>query len=109
MGAAALNSQLFVSPPRSRRLQGLRPAIGLQTDRVPRRSMRKPGNKYAHSAVSIIMDSRAQRYRECAVECERMASGVSDPSIKALYLDLAKQWRAMAEQADILDRERLKP
>ena len=69
----------------------------------------KRGNKYARSTVSIIMDSRSQRYRECAVECERMASGVSDPAIKALYLDLAKQWRAMAEQADMLDRERPTP
>jgi hypothetical protein len=71
--------------------------------------MRKRGNKYARSAVSRVIDSRSQRYRECAAECERMASGVSDPSIKALDLDLAEQWRAMAEQAAILDRERPQP
>jgi hypothetical protein len=83
MSAAALNSQLFLEIPRREQI------------RTPR--------------GFNSMDSRSERYRECAAECERMASGVSDPAIKALYLDLAKQWRAMAEQADMLDRERPTP
>jgi hypothetical protein len=57
-------------------------------------------------SVVPIMSERAERYRENASECERMAHGVSDPSIKAIYTDLAQQWWKMAEQVEILDRER---
>jgi hypothetical protein len=54
------------------------------------------------------MSERVDRYRDCAAECERMARGVSDPAIAKIYLDLAEQWREMAKQAEILDRERPK-
>ena len=50
------------------------------------------------------MGERTDRYRENAVECERMAMLVTDQTIRSIYLDLAKQWTAMAEDAEGLER-----
>ena len=50
------------------------------------------------------MGERTDRCRENAVECERMAMLVTDETIRTIYLDLAKHWTAMAEEADELER-----
>ena len=50
------------------------------------------------------MDERAEACRKKAMECERMAMASSDAALRFMYLDLAKQWREMAEQAEYFDR-----
>jgi hypothetical protein len=52
------------------------------------------------------MSLRAERYRSRAAECEQTAEKVRDPATKALHLDLAREWRNLARQAEALDRER---
>jgi hypothetical protein len=52
------------------------------------------------------MTVRVERYLEKAAHCEQAAERVADPVTKALYLDLASQWRQLAQQAETLDRER---
>jgi hypothetical protein len=47
-----------------------------------------------------------QRYLERAAHCEQAAAQVADPLTKALYLDLAYQWRDLAQRAETLDRQR---
>lgn len=49
------------------------------------------------------MNSRADRLMENAAECGRMATIVSDRSIKAIYSNLAMQWREMALRAEMLE------
>jgi hypothetical protein len=50
-----------------------------------------------------------------AKECERLATETSDPHTRAIYADLALQWRILAERvghfdrvSDAIERERLK-
>ena len=50
------------------------------------------------------MGERTDRCRENAVECRRMAMGVTDQTIRSIYLDLANEWTAMAEEAEELER-----
>ena len=38
------------------------------------------------------------------MECERMAMASSDASLRLMYLDLAKQWREMADHVEYFDR-----
>jgi hypothetical protein len=52
------------------------------------------------------MSLRAERYRTRAAECDQAAQELREPATKALYLDLARQWRNLARQATALDRER---
>jgi hypothetical protein len=52
------------------------------------------------------MDARAERYRKKAVQCEHTAHSLNDPATKALFLDLAHQWRRLARQVEMLDGER---
>jgi len=33
-------------------------------------------------------------------ECQRLAMAASDPSFRQMYLDIAQQWRELAEQAE---------
>jgi hypothetical protein len=48
--------------------------------------------------------SKADEYRAKAAECERRAAATLDPDIKEQFEDLARQWRAMAKQAESLFR-----
>jgi hypothetical protein len=41
-----------------------------------------------------------EQYRVKAVECEKQAALTRDYSVKQGYLDLARQWRHLAEQAE---------
>jgi hypothetical protein len=50
------------------------------------------------------MTSRVEYCLEKAVECDREAMRASDDKLKAMYFDLAKQWRDMAHQAEELER-----
>jgi hypothetical protein len=44
--------------------------------------------------------SRADDYRDKARDCERQAGLAQDHSLRQIYLDLAKQWRDLAEQIE---------
>jgi hypothetical protein len=50
------------------------------------------------------MTPRTAYCLEKAVECDRAAQRVYDHELKMMYLDLVKQWRDIAEQAEILER-----
>jgi hypothetical protein len=47
---------------------------------------------------------RIERYLAKAKECERLASEARNPMVKAMYLDLVRQWRDLAEQIRELTR-----
>ena len=51
------------------------------------------------------MSERAERCRKKAIECERGAVLATDPAVRLIYADLARQWRDMAEQAEDLERQ----
>ena len=44
--------------------------------------------------------TRAEEYRKHAKEAEEQANKVLDPSAKQDFLDIARQWRKMAAQAE---------
>jgi hypothetical protein len=50
------------------------------------------------------VDERAEACRKRAMKCERLAMASSDAPVHLMYLDLAKQWREMAEQVDYFNR-----
>jgi hypothetical protein len=50
----------------------------------------------------------AAEYRDRADKCEHQAARTNDPDVKAHYLDLAKSWRLLAEQADLVELEKKK-
>lgn len=43
---------------------------------------------------------KAEDFRENAKKAEAKANQTSDSRIKAAYLDIARQWRVMADQAE---------
>jgi hypothetical protein len=51
------------------------------------------------------MVSRTERYLAKAAQCES-ATSAADRAMMALYLELARQWRQLANQVETLDRER---
>lgn len=56
------------------------------------------------------MGERAEHYRAKVTECERAAqTAPTDQPIAKSYSDLARQWRELARQVEMLDRERPKP
>jgi hypothetical protein len=52
------------------------------------------------------MVSRTERYLAKAAQCEAAATSAADRAMMALYLELARQWRQLANQVETLDRER---
>jgi hypothetical protein len=44
--------------------------------------------------------TRAEEYRLRAKEAEEQANKVRDPGARQGFLDIARQWREMAEQAE---------
>jgi hypothetical protein len=52
------------------------------------------------------MVSRTERYLAKAAQCESAATSAADSAMMALYLELARQWRQLANQVETLDRER---
>jgi galactokinase len=51
------------------------------------------------------MSLRLERYRRRAAECEHAAENFKDPATKALFWDLARQWRELARQTEQLDAQ----
>jgi hypothetical protein len=51
------------------------------------------------------MSLRAERYWVRAAECDQAAKKLSDSETRTLYLNLAHQWRELARQAEMLERE----
>jgi hypothetical protein len=51
------------------------------------------------------MIKRAETCRNKALECERAALVAADSKIHAACLDMARQWREIAERAEVLDRK----
>jgi hypothetical protein len=49
--------------------------------------------------------SRAGQYRRYAAECLRLASSRDDVSEKAALVQMAEQWRRLAERAEKEERE----
>ena len=50
------------------------------------------------------MPSRPEFYRAKAAQCERAASLATEPSNRQFFIDLAKQWRDLANQLEHLER-----
>ena len=53
------------------------------------------------------MTSQAQSYRARAAQCEHMAERNQNPTFKAQYLEMARQWRELAahvEQDEAMSR-----
>jgi hypothetical protein len=50
--------------------------------------------------------TRSDRYRAKAAECEAAARKVADQRAREAYLDIARQWRELAAQVELVDREK---
>jgi hypothetical protein len=48
--------------------------------------------------------NRAEACRNKALKCERAALIATDSKVQAAYRNMARQWREIAEQAEVLDR-----
>jgi len=49
------------------------------------------------------MSSRANLYRQKAIECENAADRVADPQVKASYRQMSRKWRDMADRQHAID------
>jgi hypothetical protein len=47
---------------------------------------------------------RAEEYRKKAEEADTMAAATRDPGAKKAYLEIAQQWRQLAEHAENMER-----
>jgi hypothetical protein len=56
-----------------------------------------------------MMLNRADECRQRADECRRSAAQVADNVLRGTYLDLARRWRMMAQQAESLEQKELGP
>ena len=52
------------------------------------------------------MSERADACRRKVVECQRAALAAPDPNIRQMYLDLATQWKELAEYAVAIEGHR---
>ena len=52
------------------------------------------------------MSERAEACRKKALQCEHAAIMAADTDARLMYLDIARQWREMAEQAEELEQRR---
>jgi hypothetical protein len=48
------------------------------------------------------MEVRAEECRRRAAECAEKALCQADPEVRRIFVELAEQWRALAEQAEFL-------
>ena len=53
--------------------------------------------------------TRAEQYRAKAAENETWAERLTDPQLRARYLDLARQYHSMAQQAERDEAQRKGP
>jgi len=49
------------------------------------------------------MIRHADQYRKMAASYDRMALAINDQALRWVYLDFARQWREMAQQAEIVE------
>jgi hypothetical protein len=49
-----------------------------------------------------VSPSRADYCRSQAAECEKKAQATKDPEAKRMFLEAARMWRELAEQAERL-------
>jgi hypothetical protein len=54
---------------------------------------------------STMMLNRADECRQRADECRRNAAQEADDVLRGTYLDLARRWRMMAYQAELLEQK----
>ena len=54
---------------------------------------------------STMMPNRAHECRQRADECRQNAAQVTDDVLRGAYLDLARRWRMMANQAEVLEQK----
>ena len=53
--------------------------------------------------------NRADECRQRADECRRDAAQAADDVLRVTYLELARRWRKMAHQAELLERKAIGP
>jgi len=53
--------------------------------------------------------NRPDECRQRADECRRSAAQVADDVLRETYLDLARRWRMMAHEAELLERKTVGP
>jgi hypothetical protein len=56
-----------------------------------------------------MTSTRFRDYMLRAMSCERMAGVVMDDAIQTIYLDLAAQWRDLAQQIEMWNMYQDKP
>ena len=49
--------------------------------------------------------NRADECRQRADQCRRSAAQIADDVLRVIYLDLARRWRRMAQEAESLERK----
>jgi hypothetical protein len=52
------------------------------------------------------MANRAEECRLKAEQCEQTVKATTDPTEQRIYAELARQWRQMATQAEVLEQRR---
>jgi hypothetical protein len=52
--------------------------------------------------MSQVLQNKVAQYRGSADDCENWAATVQYPDIRDAFLDLAKQWREMADRFERL-------
>ena len=57
--------------------------------------------------MSCRMNRRAQRFRERAEVCERMAAQAKDHEVKASFDKVARQWGDLARQVEQIEFDEL--
>jgi hypothetical protein len=53
--------------------------------------------------------NRPDECRQRADECRRSAAQAADDVLRVTYLDLARRWRMMAHEAELLERKAMGP
>jgi hypothetical protein len=59
--------------------------------------------------MRVEMKNQAKACLDKAADCERRALLASEKSHRVIYLELARQWREMAKQAEVLNRTLSQP
>ena len=57
------------------------------------------------SVVGTEMSRRAEDCRKKAMECHHRAFACPDAALRVIYLDLVYQWRQIAEEFEVIERQ----